>query len=85
MIPILSPVPKFLFGIPWPREAEHAEQVHRTLVFGIALLFWAPIFTPIFYTLGSPRGAAMIVVSADRKSTRLNSSHIPLSRMPSSA
>ena len=27
----------------------------------------------------------IIVMSADRKSTRLNSSHIPLSRMPSSA
>ena len=26
-----------------------------------------------------------LTVSADRKSTRLNSSHIPLSRMPSSA
>ena len=26
-----------------------------------------------------------LVVHADRKSTRLNSSHIPLSRMPSSA
>ena len=30
----------------------------------------------------SPRGA---VATEDRKSTRLNSSHIPLSRMPSSA
>ena len=28
---------------------------------------------------------AILVVAADRKSTRLNSSHIPLSRMPSSA
>ncbi|MFO0904385.1 MAG: response regulator [Pirellulales bacterium] len=64
MIPILSPVPKFLFGIPWPRDAEHAEQVHRTLVFGFALLLWAPVFTPVFYWLGSPRGAAMIVVSS---------------------
>ena len=30
-------------------------------------------------------GAAETVIIADRKSTRLNSSHIPLSRMPSSA
>ena len=30
-------------------------------------------------------GRADEIVSADRKSTRLNSSHIPLSRMPSSA
>src|ERR1051326_3978573 len=30
-----------------------------------------------------PPWAALIVGGADRKSTRLNSSHIPLSRMPS--
>ena len=29
--------------------------------------------------------AVLEVISRDRKSTRLNSSHIPLSRMPSSA
>ena len=32
-----------------------------------------------------PALAAKLQVQADRKSTRLNSSHIPLSRMPSSA
>src|ERR1051326_3406166 len=37
---------------------------------------------PFFYTTDSPATADM---NADRKSTRLNSSHIPLSRMPSSA
>ena len=31
------------------------------------------------------RGAAINAAKQDRKSTRLNSSHIPLSRMPSSA
>ena len=31
------------------------------------------------------RGFSPTDVEADRKSTRLNSSHIPLSRMPSSA
>ena len=30
-------------------------------------------------------GVGLAMVAADRKSTRLNSSHIPLSRMPSSA
>ena len=34
---------------------------------------------------GSDRVIATIEVGADRKSTRLNSSHRPLSRMPSSA
>ena len=33
--------------------------------------------------LGKP--AEILEVNGDRKSTRLNSSHIPLSRMPSSA
>ena len=36
---------------------------------------------PIFYSSNFSIGIALI----DRKSTRLNSSHIPLSRMPSSA
>ena len=40
-------------------------------------------------TYTSSNGAAAhsnpIILDADRKSTRLNSSHIPLSRMPSSA
>ena len=42
--------------------------------------------TAIAYTMSDNitlKGAA--VFQADRKSTRLNSSHIPLSRMPSSA
>ena len=34
---------------------------------------------------GHVEQAAGLVMEADRKSTRLNSSHIPLSRMPSSA
>ena len=33
----------------------------------------------------SPGHACMLLYALDRKSTRLNSSHIPLSRMPSSA
>ena len=34
---------------------------------------------------GGPHLAALLFCKQDRKSTRLNSSHIPLSRMPSSA
>ena len=33
----------------------------------------------------SAKGKRMVIKKKDRKSTRLNSSHIPLSRMPSSA
>ena len=36
-------------------------------------------------TVNSPPAASVVTLSPDRKSTRLNSSHIPLSRMPSSA
>ena len=36
-------------------------------------------------TLGQNDAAKQTLLAADRKSTRLNSSHIPLSRMPSSA
>ena len=38
---------------------------------------------PFILAVRGPRGAGL--TRADRKSTRLNSSHIPLSRMPSSA
>ena len=36
-------------------------------------------------TVSSPKHVAPVIVVADRKSTRLNSSHRSLSRMPSSA
>ena len=40
-----------------------------------------------FFEISAPSAitGGVITVSVDRKSTRLNSSHIPLSRMPSSA
>ena len=44
-----------------------------------------PFPSLLFYegrTYGQPE---VVLISLDRKSTRLNSSHIPLSRMPSSA
>ena len=37
------------------------------------------------WTIATACLAWVIALGADRKSTRLNSSHIPLSRMPSSA
>ena len=39
----------------------------------------------VLLMLGSGSDAAMLVQALDRKSTRLNSSHIQKSRMPSSA
>ena len=40
---------------------------------------------PIRQTLEIYRSAVRYLVEVDRKSTRLNSSHMPKSRMPSSA
>ena len=44
--------------------------------------YYAPKNLNFWYFFGS---LALMVLVIDRKSTRLNSSHIPLSRMPSSA
>ena len=43
------------------------------------------LMTGSAYTGGTLSGANLVKYLPDRKSTRLNSSHIPLSRMPSSA
>ena len=45
-------------------NAESRLPATRAVVFGFAMLFWAPIFAPIFHLLGSPRGAAVIVLTA---------------------
>ena len=39
----------------------------------------------LFGAVGAVLGVSQVPLALDRKSTRLNSSHIPLSRMPSSA
>ena len=56
------------------------------VVVGVAAASVRP-FTPVaFCTLAPVFGLGVLALcGADRKSTRLNSSHIPLSRMPSSA
>ena len=43
------------------------------------------VFPLAGYTVASARATFASSYNIDRKSTRLNSSHIPLSRMPSSA
>ena len=45
--------------------------------------FWASMWE--YLDLQSPTPHTAVLARKDRKSTRLNSSHIPLSRMPSSA
>ena len=48
--------------LPATFEDDPLRRLHaaRTVAFGLAMLFWAPIFALIYYLLGSPRGAMMI-------------------------
>ncbi len=45
-------------------EKETRLQAVRTITFGLAMVFWAPIFAPIYHLLGSPRAALMVVLAA---------------------
>ena len=65
-----------------------------TLLFGLFWLVWILLtlfyegfnaLAPSLFTLNTPPPGSDGGLLKDRKSTRLNSSHIPLSRMPSSA
>ena len=39
-------------------------QAARAVTFGLAMMFWAPVFGPIYYWLGSPRAAVMVGLAA---------------------
>ena len=56
-----------------PREVIHCEEERMKTA-----------SSPVVYTMGQEMDHDFLLLE-DRKSTRLNSSHIPLSRMPSSA
>ncbi len=45
-------------------DKEERLQAVRTITFGLAMVFWAPVFAPIYQLLGSPRAALMIVLVA---------------------
>ena len=66
----------FVWAILLSYFAVPARYQHRVLFYGV---IGALVFRAVFIAGGS------WLLSRDRKSTRLNSSHIPLSRMPSSA
>ena len=51
-------VPRELVNHPLERQAR------RAVVFGLAMVFWAPVFVPIYAWMGSPRGASMIGLAA---------------------
>ena len=52
---------------------------------GVDIVFHVAAFKHVILCERSPFEAVQTNILRDRKSTRLNSSHIPLSRMPSSA
>ena len=66
-----------------------AQQKGRLLSGIVRPLFWLVVFAAGFQNVFGvsiiPPYTTYITYQTDRKSTRLNSSHIPLSRMPSSA
>ena len=66
---------------------EQRAAVSRWAYMKDALARWAPYITIIILVIAAGAIAWFLLNTAleDRKSTRLNSSHIPLSRMPSSA
>ena len=53
--------------------------------FGLATVDSSLIYSMIDVLLGGRRGQTSLRIEGDRKSTRLNSSHLRTSRMPSSA
>ena len=68
----------------------HFEDASTLVVAGLTLGLMNAFVRPVLILLTLPLtvlslGFFLLVINADRKSTRLNSSHIPLSRMPSSA
>ena len=60
----------------------YAEEITRALT---ELATVSTLDHPLLVARPEPKRAAVLVVTRDRKSTRLNSSHYGLSRMPSSA
>ena len=46
------------------RDAAARLSAIRAIVFGSAMIFWAPVFAPLYYVLGSPRGGLMIALAA---------------------
>ena len=74
VIPILVKLPELL----------HTTETNASWVVTSTLLA-AAVATPVMGRLGDMYGKRRMIQIRDRKSTRLNSSHNPRSRMPSSA
>ncbi|MCA9118697.1 MAG: response regulator [Planctomycetaceae bacterium] len=45
-------------------DANDRRRAVRTISFALALLFWAPIFSPLYLVLGSPRSGGFILLTA---------------------
>ena len=61
------------------------EELYRTMRPGVRENECVGVVSKVLYDLGSEHVEGVNAISGDRKSTRLNSSHIQKSRMPSSA
>ena len=69
----------------YAREKRWADEVVPSIVVGEALWLEAPRTEKFLGIYAEAKNAKGAIILADRKSTRLNSSHIQKSRMPSSA
>ena len=65
--------------------ADRVKETTSTTGTGSVSLGGASTGFQAFSTIGNGNSTYYTIAGQDRKSTRLNSSHIPLSRMPSSA
>jgi two-component system sensor histidine kinase/response regulator len=60
----LEPLLRYFVPAAMQDDPQQRLQARRVVAFGLAVTFWAPVFAPIYYALGSPRGALMIVCAA---------------------
>ena len=67
------------------KEGERLAALHKNIVVKIPMIPEGIKAIKYFSSKGIKTNCTLIFSAGDRKSTRLNSSHIPLSRMPSSA
>ena len=84
MIGVALVIIVLLFGIITVKFIQYEKIIEDTERTWLITQYGPRDVNSMFYTLYGGKGQ-LIVVDGDRKSTRLNSSHMPKSRMPSSA
>jgi signal transduction histidine kinase/CheY-like chemotaxis protein len=61
---LFEPVVSYVVPAAMQNDPQQRLQANRVAVFGLAVTGWAPVFVPIYWALGSTRGAWMIVGGA---------------------